>query len=904
MVSPWRRLLITCSRRTILFFCALVLVIAVGHFPQPVRANPLVQTGVEAYEQGNYSAAIAAWNSVLTTYSPPYSSTALAEQALVNENLARAHGQIGQSAIALDHWEAAATSYQASDNATQFGRMLTEQAQIYISLGQHQRALSLLCGAEPTFETADETANETAENTVSVLCQGGAYAVAQETQDAAGQAAALGSLAEAHRLRGKYDEAQYLLEAGRAIAKVHNLGQYEAPMLNSLGSIYARRAQIALRRAESAELVGISENVADLRRDASEYTAAALGYLSEAASAAAQHSDLAAELRVQISRLNIAQQIAVQPSVQQPEQGSSLTPIRQRLGQLIDELPSSRETAYAAIGLAQSYQSTHRDFSCGEAYQENPLQKSWLIEGQRLAKEIGDARAESFALGELGHLEECRNNLQEAADLSDQAQLAASDALESADSLYLWEWQRGRLYQRQGDSVRAQKAYKQAITTLETVRTDILTADKELQFDFRDTVEPIYRQYIELQLASVSAAPRQIRTLPTAQAQETLKSINALRLAELQNFFGNDCVLTPSTEAQTRLLEADPHTAVISSIVLSNKVVLIARFANGTSETLEIKEADSLKETANKFRRGLKRYRNSSYDQAPANALYQQLISPFETALADAQIETLVFVQDGFLRNIPMAALYDGEQYLIERYAVATTPALNLTATQALKKPVPRALAVGLSQETVTESGRNFLALDSVTAELASVSEQLPGSKILLDQEFTPEKLTAAWKETPYSILHLATHGQFSTIPEETFIITGSDSAGISEKLSFDELESLIRQSSSTSDTSENAELIDLITLTACETATGDDRATLGLAGVAIRSGARSAIASLWKLDDAAAATLVRRFYGNLQQNQISKAKALQSAQVAAIEDNITPNPGSWAPLILVGNWQ
>ena len=110
-------------------------------------------------------------------------------------------------------------------------------------------------------------------------------------------------------------------------------------------------------------------------------------------------------------------------------------------------------------------------------------------------------------MGELGHLEECRGNLQNAATLTNEAQLAASSALESADSLYLWEWQIGRIYLRQKQSEKAFTAYGQSIATLESIRTDILTADRELQFDFRDTVDPVYRQYIELQCESLQTHP-------------------------------------------------------------------------------------------------------------------------------------------------------------------------------------------------------------------------------------------------------------------------------------------------------------------------------------------------------------------------------------------------------------
>ena len=327
-------------------------------------------------------------------------------------------------------------------------------------------------------------------------------------------------------------------------------------------------------------------------------------------------------------------------------------------------------------------------------------------------------------------------------------------------------------------------------------------------------------------------------------------------------------------------------------------MAVIARFPGGESRVIWIDDLTQLQQTVNQYRSGLKRYVVRTYDPAPAQQLYAQLIQPFEAELTASGTNTLVFVHDGFLRNIPMAALYDGQQYLIQRFAVATTPSLSLTAPAAEGRDL-RVLALGLSQPAVMDTGRQFPGLKSVPAELAFIAEELPGSTTLLNQEFTIDRLEQTLGTNTYPILHLATHGQFSTIPEDTFVITGPEADGTSRELTFGQLEVLLRQ------TSPNADPIDLITLTACETATGDDRATLGLAGVAIRAGARTAIASLWKVDDAAAAQLIRDFYANLQNSSFSKAQALQMAQIAAIERAGTQtNPGTWAPLILVGNWQ
>ena len=115
-------------------------------------------------------------------------------------------------------------------------------------------------------------------------------------------------------------------------------------------------------------------------------------------------------------------------------------------------------------------------------------------------------------------------------------------------------------------------------------------------------------------------------------------------------------------------------------------------------------------------------------------------------------------------------------------------------------------------------------------------------------------------------------------------------------RLSMDELEHLIKLSRF------REEPVELLTLSACDTAVGDERAALGLAGVAIKAGARSALATLWSVNDAAAAVLIERFYGELAAGH-SRAGALQRAQRALIEDPTFRHPAYWSPFLLISNW-
>jgi CHAT domain-containing protein len=160
-----------------------------------------------------------------------------------------------------------------------------------------------------------------------------------------------------------------------------------------------------------------------------------------------------------------------------------------------------------------------------------------------------------------------------------------------------------------------------------------------------------------------------------------------------------------------------------------------------------------------------------------------------------------------------------------------------------------------------------------------------------LNEQFTPQSLEQELKQAVYPIIHIATHGQFGTIPEDSFLVTGKN-----QKITITDLESDIRRFSG------GSEPVELLALTACQTGIGDDRATLGMAGITVQAGVRSALASLWYLDDAVTQELVAKFYDNLR-SRMSKAEALQAAQKALINQNEEIHPAQWAPFILIGNW-
>jgi CHAT domain-containing protein len=254
--------------------------------------------------------------------------------------------------------------------------------------------------------------------------------------------------------------------------------------------------------------------------------------------------------------------------------------------------------------------------------------------------------------------------------------------------------------------------------------------------------------------------------------------------------------------------------------------------------------------------------------------------------LAQSQVKTLVFVLDGSLRNIPMAALYDGQQYLVQKYAVALTPGLQLLAPKSLKRTQLRALTGGL-----TEARQNFPPLQNVAIEVQEIQSEIPG-KVLLNQDFTSTSFQREISSVPFPVVHLATHGQFSSNAEDTYILTWDG------RINVNQLNEVLRRR----DQSQSS-AIELLVLSACKTAKGDKRAALGLAGVAVRAGARSTLASLWSVDDESTAVLMSQFYRELAHTTVNKAEALRQAQLFLLQDSRYRYPRYWAPFVLVGNW-
>jgi CHAT domain-containing protein len=164
----------------------------------------------------------------------------------------------------------------------------------------------------------------------------------------------------------------------------------------------------------------------------------------------------------------------------------------------------------------------------------------------------------------------------------------------------------------------------------------------------------------------------------------------------------------------------------------------------------------------------------------------------------------------------------------------------------------------------------------------------------LLNRRFVLDNVREEIRREPYAIVHFASHGEFRSEKERTFLVA------FEEKVTLDQLEDLIKPQT----TRDLGKPVELLTLSACQTAAGDDRAALGLAGVALKAGARSAVASLWCVNDESSAELIAEFYRELAGDpNISKAHALRNAQIKLMQDPNRAHPIHWAPYLVIGNW-
>ena len=830
---------------------------ATATLPSPVQLqattdNPLkaVQTGKAYYQSGQYTAAVGAWLPAAQAFA---SRGDRLNQAVVLSNLALAYQQLGQwvegnQAIA-DGIEILNTE-QAKAGTNEAPVLLAQAFNIRGSLqlaqGQAEPALLSWQTATAAYQRAKEPSGmiRSQINQSQALRALGLYPRAKSTLEQVNQtlttqpdsllkAAGLINYGDALRLAGELAEAEKVLQQSLAIAQ----------RLQSPGNI-------------TLALMSLG-NTVRARQD----PAAALQYYQQAARAS---SNPATTVQAQLNQLRLLTELNQTQSVQ-----SLAGEIRPQL----EMLPPSRTAIYARVNFVQSLIKGLGTNQPASLTKEAQL----LATAVSYAKQIGDQRAESYALGYLGELYERTQQKTEAQKLTEQA-LILAQAVNAPDVAYRWQWQLGRVLREQGQQQKAIAAYSQAVTTLNSIRNDLVASSPDVQFSFRESVEPVYREFVALLLEPANGQEASQDNL--RKAREVIES---LQLAELDNFFKEACL----TGRPAQVDQVDAKSAVVYPIILPNRLEVVLsipkqplrHYATPISQK-------NLENLVDQMQRSLRRTSSSRERLAISSQLYDLLIRPAEADLAASDIKTLAFVLDGSIKNLPMAALYDGRQYLIEKYSVALTPGLQLLDPRPLQRQQLKVLIGGLSEER-----QGFSALPGVEAEVQRITAEVP-TQVLFNQTFTTDTFQTQVSGSPFRVIHLATHGQFSSNADNTFILT------YDRRIDVKQLGELLQARAQATQTP-----IELLVLSACQTAAGDRRAALGLAGVAVRSGARSTLATLWSVDDQSTSSLMVDFYQALARSGTTKAEALRQSQLKLLQRPEFRHPFFWAPYVLVGNW-
>ncbi|MEO0851914.1 MAG: tetratricopeptide repeat protein [Cyanobacteria bacterium J06648_11] len=602
-----------------------------------------------------------------------------------------------------------------------------------------------------------------------------------------------------------------------------------------------------------------------------------------------------------------------------------------------------------------------------------------------IAREIGDRQGEAHSLGNLGLAYDSLGEYQRAIDFHQQSLAIKREIGDRQGEAYSLN-NLGLAWENQGHPETAAIFYKDSINVFETIRNDITGLEQTSQTAYIDSVEQPYRSLIDILLTQgrILEAQQVLELLkveelreftratyrsgelqydpieePVRAAHNTLINFGsqiyacgqtcdpALRQqrSELLSNFNNtvatfedtvranraddDDFYDPQNFASDarRLVDAEPGTVLIYPIVLEDTLWLLWTATGGVVGSVEVPAANQadLSATALRFRELLTKADTASLTELKqvGQQLHSWLIEPMSTELESNNIQRLIFAQDRATRYIPMAALHDGEQFLIENYTVSTVLSADLTDTTDRLGQVEAANTLGLGLDQAVEG---FNALPNVLEELQAVIKEnatdttgiYPGS-VFMNENFTFDTLSE--QVYKHRILHIATHAEFvPNVQDASYLLDGNG-----QQITIDQIASLALEFDN----------LHLVVLSACQTALGGPSLNgTEIAGVSSyflgTNKAEAVLATLWRVNDAGTSLLMQRFYEFMATGELTKAEALRQAQLsllnreATLDDRFTTlgidrgglttadesssppatleHPYYWAPFILIGN--
>ena len=693
--------------------------------------------------------------------------------------------------------------------------------------------------------------------------------IARELKNRQVEKTALGNLGVAHQFLAKYDKAiEYALQS-LAIARELKSREGEAASLANLGIAYIKLGKYDEAIKYQKQSLDISRNLKN-REDEGK----ALGNLSTIYRNRGEYDKA---IEYQLQSLAISQKFNDRQG-----EGRSL----------------------AALG------TIYRDLGKYDKAIEYQLQ-SLLI-----AKELKDRQGEGQSLSILGIVYQDLGKYDKAIDYYRQSLVIAREIKDRASEGISFN-NIGALFTKQNQSDLAILFYKQSINVTESIRKDIRKLNKEEQRSYVETVSSSYKslaslllnqgrimealqvldllkvQELEDYFKNIKGSDRSaqgVRLLePEKAISDKLGAISFENSPEINSQLANKIQQLPKSEINKvpEYLQKIPQgTALLYPLILGDRLEIILFTPNTIpiSRTVKISQ-EELATLVTEFRGALLDSSNEDVKE-PAAQLYKLLIKPIETELIQAKATTILYAPDGILRYVPIAALYDGKQWLAEKYRINNLIAYSLFDFSPNLKIQPNILAGAFGGKSNEKKFGQF-GLPATIREVQAIANSFQNSVTLIEDQFSRKAIESKFQD--HNILHLATHAEFNIgVPDNSFIIFGNG-----DKIKLNEI------------TDWQIPNIDLIVLSACETGTstlGNGVEILGFGYQIQKAGAKNAIASLWKVNDEGTQVLMEAFYGELKKGDLSSTEALHRAQVALIKSPKYNHPFYWSAFFAIGN--
>ncbi|NMG07424.1 tetratricopeptide repeat protein [Brasilonema sp. UFV-L1] len=888
------------------------------------EAERLYEQGVKQYDSSQFQKALEIFQKALVIYQE------IGEQQGILDtlnSLGAASKELGQYSQALKFYQQAlAFSREVNvgkvpnqEEKKAIGIILDNIGSVYQSMGQSSQALKYY------------------QQSLSLM---------QEIEDKLGIGSALNSIGGIYYETGQYAKALNLFQQALTSVRKAKSSLEEANNLESIGLVYSEIGQYSQALKYYQQALAIWEKIGNEEGKATSYNNIGFAYN---------------QMKKYSEALNYYQQaLAVFKKIDnQTKIGSTFNNIGfvyQQLGQYSQAIESLEQALTILQKIGERAVVGRTLDSMGSAYKSMGKYSQALTSYQQalaVSREVGERGAERITLGNIGDLL-ARQNKPQLAIIFYKQSVNVTEAIRNELRSLPREQQQSYTatvadtYRRLADLLLQQDRVLEAQQVLDLLKIqeldDYLRDVRGNEKTSKGVESPSPEQSINQGLKVIAdkqiEISRQLGDLqkipPTNRKPEQKEKIVALEanlLTEFNQFIDSPEVnawlkqLSPKALQQMiplsflnslrdNLQRLNQNAVLLYPLILENRLELVLATSNAPPihRTVSIKK-EEVNRVILDFRRALEDPESNA--TVPAEKLYELLIKPIEQDLSNADAKTIIYAPDGPLRYIPLAALYDGKQWLAQRFRTNNITAVSLTDLDTQPLAQIKVLAGATTQRRVVQiesTSLAFKALEYAGAEVKNLATMMPGTKTLLDDEFNRQTIISSLNI--YTIIHMATHAKFvNGKPEYSFILMGD--GGL---IKLPEIQQLSLPN------------VDLVVLSACETAVGDQigqgEEILGFGYQIERTGARAAIASLWAVSDGGTEALMNAFYAFLSQGKMSKAEALRQAQIATItgdyskitqdqdkgilkstRDNLPTqianrlsHPYYWAPFILIGN--